>query len=244
MRGSKTLNEIWSKLLEKYMPSIDAEAWKLWSRFSALRQSGIPMVEHVNDCMTVRNLLEAKGEIVPDKQFVDKLLNVDRQLFYLRPMLVRAPIAEIVDGLTDGYSYHYQDRQHQNHCDNPGRGHFQRRHARWQGAPAAAAGSPAMAGVYAVSGGEVRACYNCNKIGHLREDCPELHQEVRQYLKKQAVAARGRVRGRARGRGRGGPEVAAISVAEVQSMVDTLSGAESVFLLDKWLIESGSDINI
>ena len=44
--------------------------------------------------MTVRNLLEAIGEIVPDKQFVDKLLNVDRELSYLRPMLVRAPIAD------------------------------------------------------------------------------------------------------------------------------------------------------
>ena len=102
VRGSQTLNEIWSKLLAKYMPSIDAEARKLWSRFNALRQSGRPMVEQVNDCMTVRNLLEAIGEIVPDKQLVDKLLNVDRELSYLRPMLVRAPIAEIVAGLTDG----------------------------------------------------------------------------------------------------------------------------------------------
>ena len=74
MSGSQTLNEIWSKLLAKYMPSIDAEARKLWSRFSPLRHSGRPLVKHVNDCMTVRNLLEAIGEIVPDKQFVDKLL--------------------------------------------------------------------------------------------------------------------------------------------------------------------------
>ena len=134
VRGSQTLNEIWSKLLAKYictcMPSIDAEARKLWSRFSALRQSGRPMVEHVNDCMIVRNLLEAIGEIVPDKQFVDKLLNVDRELSYLIPMLVRHPIAEIVAGLTDGYNYHYQDRQHQNHSGNAGRGRFQRRHPR------------------------------------------------------------------------------------------------------------------
>ena len=101
LRGSQTLNETWSKVQGKYMPSIDAEAGKLWSRFSALRQSGRPMVEHVNDCMTVRNLLEAMGETVPDKQFVDKLLNVDQELSYLRPMLVRAPIAEIVAGLTD-----------------------------------------------------------------------------------------------------------------------------------------------
>ena len=149
------------------------------------------MVEHFNDCMTVRFLLQAIGETVLDKQFVDKLLNVDRKLSYLRPMLVRAPIAEIVAGLTDGYSYHYQDRQHQNHSGNAGRGRVQRRHPRGQGAPAAAAGPPAMAGVNAVSGGEERACYNCSKIGHFREDCPELHMEVRNYLKKQAVVARG-----------------------------------------------------
>ena len=101
-----------------------------------------------------------------------------------------------------------------------------------------------MAGVNTVSGGEERACYNCNNIGHLREDGPELHQEVRQHLKKQAAAARGRGRGRARGRGRGGPGVAAISVAEVQNMVDNLSCADSVFLPDKWLIDNGLDINI
>ena len=244
VRGSQTLNEIGIKLLAKYMPSIDAEAQKFWSKFSALRQSGRQIVEHVNDCKTVANLLEATGETVPDKQFVDKLLNIDLQLSYLRPMLVRAPIAEIVAGLTDGYSYHYQDRQHQNHSGNAGRGRFQRRHPRGQGAPAAAAGIPAMARVNAVSAGEERACYNCNKIGHLREDYPEVYQEVRHYLKKRALAAGGHGRGRARGKGRGGPGIAAISVAEVQNMVDSLSGAESVFLPDKWLIDSGSDINI
>ena len=95
----------------------------------------------------------------------------------------------------------------------------------------------------AASGGEERACFNCGKTGHIREDCSELHIEVRNYLKKQA-ATRGHGRGRARGRGRGGPGVAAISVAGVQNMVDSLSGAESVFLPDKWLIDSGSDISI
>ena len=41
------------------------------------------MVEHINECMTMKNQLEALGEIVPTKQFVDKLLNVDRELSYL-----------------------------------------------------------------------------------------------------------------------------------------------------------------
>ena len=100
------LNEIWSKLLAKYMPSTDAEARKLWGKFSALRQASRPMVDHGNDCMTVKNQLESLGETVPQKQFVDKLLNIDRELSYLRPMLVRAPVDDIVAGLTNGYSYH------------------------------------------------------------------------------------------------------------------------------------------
>ena len=91
VEGSLTLNEIWSKLLAKYVPSVDAEARKLWSRFSALRQAGRPMVDHVNECMTVKSQLEAVGETVPEKQFVDKVLNTDRELSYLRPMLVRGP---------------------------------------------------------------------------------------------------------------------------------------------------------
>ena len=72
-----------------------------------------------------------------------------------------------------------------------------------------------MARVNVVSGGEEQACYNYGKTRHLREDCPELHIEVRSYLKKQAAGARGRGRGRFRSRGRGGPGVAGISVAEV-----------------------------
>ena len=46
------------------------------------------------------------------------------------------------------------------------------------------------------------------------------------------------------GWGRRGPTVAAISVVEVQNMVDSLSSAGSVFLPDKWLIDRGSEINI
>ena len=226
------------------MPSVDAEARKLWSKLSALRQAGRPMVERVNDCMTLRI---AVSEKVPDKLFVDKLLNVGRELSYLRPMLARAPIDEIVAGLTDGYSCHYQDRQHQHQLGNAGRGHFQRRHPQGQGRPTAAAGAPAMAGVNAVAGGEECVCYDCNQPGHRSEDCPSLHAEVRAYLKRQAAAvaaaARGCGRGIGRGRGRGGP-VVAISTFDEQHMVDSLPGESSTCLPDKWLVDSGADINI
>ena len=83
-------------------------------------------------------------------------------------MLVRAPIDDIMAGLTDGYSYHYQDRQHQHQHGNAGRGRFQRRHPRGQGAPAAAADAPAMASANAGAGGEERRCYNCNRQGVCR----------------------------------------------------------------------------
>ena len=142
------------------MPSTDAEARKLWGKFSALRQAGRPMVEHVNDCMAVKNPLESLGETVPEKQCVDKLLNIDRELSYLRPMLVRAPVDDIVAGLTDAYSYHYQDRQHQHQHDNAGRGRFQRRNAEGHGAPAAAVEAPAMAAVNAVARGREHRCYH------------------------------------------------------------------------------------
>ena len=143
------------------------------------------MVEHVNDCMTVKNQLTELGEAVPDKQFVDKLLNIDWELSYLRPMLARAPIDEIVAGLTDSYSYHYQDRQHQpqQQHGNAGRVRLQRRNPRGQSAPAAAAGPPSLARVNAVAGVGERLCSNCNQPGNLREDCDKLHPEFRTYLK-------------------------------------------------------------
>ena len=125
------------------------------------------MVEHVNVCMTVNSQLTALGETVPDKQFVDKLLNIYWELAYLRPMLALAPVDEIVAGLTDGYSYHYPDRQHQHQHSNADRGRFQRRNPRGQCAPAAAAGLPAIAEVKAVAAGGKRLCYNCNQPGHV-----------------------------------------------------------------------------
>ena len=195
------------------------------------------MVEQVNECMTVKYRLMAVGETVPEGQFIDKLLDIDRELSYPRPMLVRAPIDDIVAGLTDGYSYHYRDRQHQHQHGNAGKGRFQRRHPRGQGAPATAADAPAMAAVNAGAGGEERRCYNCNQPGHLWEDCDKVHPEVPQWLKKQVGRGRGRGRGCSRGRGRGGPAVAAISTTDVQHMVDTLSGESSAFLPDKWLVD-------
>ena len=124
---------------------------------------------------------------MPEKQFVDKLLNIDRERYYLRPMLVSAPIDDIVAGLTDGYSYHYHDRKHQQQRGNAGRGRFQRQNPRGQGTPAAAPDTPAMAAVSAGAGGEERRCYNCNQPGHLREDRDCAHAEVRQCLKQQAA---------------------------------------------------------
>ena len=67
-------------------------------------------------------------------------------------MLARAPIDEIAAGPTDGYSYHYQDCLDQNQHGNAGGGHLQQRLPQGQGAPAAAAGPLAMAGVNAVAG--------------------------------------------------------------------------------------------
>ena len=61
VRGSQTQNEIWSKLQAKYIPSIDAEARKLWSRFSALRQAGRPMVEHCCDTRQCRCSYQCTG---------------------------------------------------------------------------------------------------------------------------------------------------------------------------------------
>ena len=81
--------------------------------------------------MIVRKQLVAMGETVADKQFLDKLLNADGELSYLRPTRARAPIGEIVAGLTYVYRYQYQDRQHQKQHNDTGKGRFQCRHPQW-----------------------------------------------------------------------------------------------------------------
>ena len=91
-------------------------------------------------------------------------------------------------------------------------------------------------------GGE-RVCYNCNEAGHIREDRPKLHAAGRDYLKQQDGRG-GRGRGRGRGRGGGGPAIAAVSIPELQSMVDSLPGEKSTFLPRNWLIDSGAEISV
>ena len=81
---------------------------------------------------------------------------------------------------------------------------------------------------------------NMTSTGGLRQT----DVEVRNWLQQQAARGRGRGRGRSRGQGRVGPAVAAISITDVQHMVDSLPGESSAFLPDKWLIDSGADLNM
>ena len=126
------LHEVWSMLTSKYMPSIAAEATKLWIQFEGLRQRGRTMQEHIKECMTLRNKLLAVNEPVPDRQFTHKLLNVDKEQAH-------ANIDAIISGLTDAYAFmHMNDpprHQHQHQQGHAGRGRFKRRFPRGSGAP-------------------------------------------------------------------------------------------------------------
>ena len=83
---------------------------------------------------------------------------------------------------------------------------------------------------------------NCNEAGHIREHCPKLHAAVRDYLKQQhGRGGRGR---RGRGRGRGVPAIAAVSIPDMQSMVDSFPGDKSTYLPHNWLIDSGAEISV
>ena len=46
------------------------------------------------------------------------------------------------------------------------------------------------------------------------------------------------------GQGRGGPAIAAVSILDLQSMVDSLPGEKSIFLPNTWLIDSGAEISV
>ena len=146
VRNQHMLHDVWSMLNGKNMPSVAAEATKLWIQFEGLRQRRRPMQEHVNECMTVRNKLLAINERVPDRQFIHKLLNVDKELFHVRATLAHANIDAIVSGPTDAYAFmHINDPPRQQHQESQrGRGRFQRRFPRGSGAPQGA-GVAAMA---------------------------------------------------------------------------------------------------
>ena len=169
------LHEVWSMLTSKYMPSIAAEATKLWIQFEGLRQRGRTMQEHINECMTVLNKRLAINEPVPDRQFTHKQLNVDKELYHVRATLGHAKRDTIISALTDAYAFmHINDppqHQHRHQQGHGGRGRFQRRFPRGSGAPQ---GARVVAMAAANGQGEERACYNCNGVGHVRADCPKL----------------------------------------------------------------------
>ena len=242
VRGQYMLHEVWSMLNNKYMPSVAAEATKLWIQFEGLRQRGRPMQENLNDCMTLRNKLLAINEPVPDRQFPHKLLNVDREMYHVRATLAHTNIDAIVSGLTGAYAFMHINNppRHQHQQGQAGRGRFQRRFPRGSGAPQGA-GIAAMAAANG-QGGE-RVCYNCGEPGHTRENCDKLHAAAREDLKQQG-ACLGRGRSRGRGRGRGGPAIAAVSIPDLQSMVDSLLDDMSAFLPHNWLVDSGAEISV
>ena len=105
VRGQTMLHEVWSMLTSKYMPSIAAEATKLWIQFEGQRQRGRTMQENINECMTVCNKPLAINEPVPDRQFTHKLLNLYKELYHVRALLAHANIDAIISGLTDAYAF-------------------------------------------------------------------------------------------------------------------------------------------
>ena len=166
VRGHDMLHEVWSILNSKNMPSVAAEATKLWIQFEGLRQRGGPMHEHIKECMTVRNKLLAINEPIPDRQFTHKLLNVDKELYHVRATVAHANIDVMVSGLTDADAFmHMNDPpRHQRQQGQARRGRLQRRFRRGFGAPQGA-GVAAMAAANG-QGGE-RVCYNCGELGHI-----------------------------------------------------------------------------
>ena len=117
VRGRSILHEVWSMLNSKYMPSVAAQATKVWIQF----ERGRPMQEHINECMTVRNKLLAIREPVPDRQFTHKLLNVDQEVYHVRVTQAHANIDAIVSGLPDAYAFM--------HTNDPPRHQHQHGHA-------------------------------------------------------------------------------------------------------------------
>ena len=88
-----------------------------------------------------------------------------------------------------------------------------------------------------------RVCYNCGEPGHIRENCDKLHAAVLEYL-KQLAARTSRGRGRGRGRGGGGPAIAAVSIPDLHSLVESLPDEKSAFLPQNWLVDSGAEISV
>ena len=78
---------------------------------------------------------------------------------------------------------------------------------------------------------------------NIREDCPKLHVAVQEYLKQQGGRGR-RGYGRGHGRGRGGSAFVAVSIPDLQSMVDRLPGEKSEFLPHDWMVDSRAKIGV
>ena len=163
----------WSLLLDHQEPSRSVEVSELYQKLTSAAKNGRPMGEHVHQCMTWHNRLEALGAELSHDLFVQCLLEVDYEYMFMRASLVSMTPEQIVAALMEQYRL-FQQRKQQRHARSAPASHgHPRNRLRGQGPPALAAIG---------RGGEQRVCHNYGKAGHLRAKCPNLRPEVRKYL--------------------------------------------------------------
>ena len=232
------VHEVWSLLHAKYIPSVEVEIQKLYHQLSSAQQAGKPLEKHVNEVVGIVNQMRGLGETVSDQLYRARLLAVDKEYSLLQPMLQALPVQQIVSTLLTHAQtnskptpsrFPRDDRGGQQRYG--GRGYRGGRHGGRQGGPP----QVAAVGAGVAGGADKRKCFNCDKPGHLQQDCPLLSAEVKQYLQKRAAAGRGR------GRGRGGPQVAVVDLKELR---DDCADGPSPNMPYTFLVDSGSDINI
>ena len=70
-----------------------------------------------------------------------------------------------------------------------------------------------------------------------------MREAVRLFLEQKSGRG-GPGRAKAAGGGGGGTTIAAVSITNLQNMVDSLPGEKSSFLPHTWLVDSGAEVNV
>lgn len=236
IRGSQSISAVWTSLKSKYMPSQRAEIRTLLHRFNhAICQYG-KVEQHCTNVKTIVNQLAALGAKPPANQIVTKLLDLGDDPMYI-PVRLQLQESEdvehVISMLTDQSKYMDTIRLQQGYKAHPGNRYGGNRDK--PGPPPRKVQPPIVA---AISAGEDRVCWQCNKKGHLRQDCPDLSAEVRKFLANEPE-----LRKKRRQRGKKHPTVAVITLSTDFSgdNAESLKAAADLYNL---LVDSGADVNI
>ena len=196
IKDMEYLCTVWSFLVQKYHPSIEADRVKLLRLWETCRKGNRSVKEFHSEVIGLEEQLHAHDYTIPRFLVLDKLHACGPEFEIVRAAVQTTcqtrnmPYFEIM-----GQYVSYEERRGLHRSFRP-----DNRKPGQQRSTGAGEGGQGAGNILAAKEKETRSCYHCGEEGHLEADCPKLSAEIRAHVHSQRLRNKP---GRGRGRGRG-----------------------------------------